>query len=68
MRFLIEMVGIDRIVIGSDYNLDAGYPRPVEFVDRIPQLTQREREMILSQNAAQVLKLHERFKELFAQR
>ena len=33
-RFLMEMVGADRIVIGSDDNFDAGYPRPVEFVDR----------------------------------
>ena len=68
MRFLIDMVGIDRIVVGSDYNFDAGYPKPVEFVDRIPQLTQREREMILSENAAQVLRLHERFKALFERR
>lgn len=57
----------DRIVTGSDYNVDAGYPRPVEFVDEIPQLTKREREMILSENAAQVLNLKERFRELYAQ-
>ncbi len=43
MRFLIEMVGIDRIVVGSDYNMDAGYPRPVEFVDTIPGLTAQPR-------------------------
>jgi aminocarboxymuconate-semialdehyde decarboxylase len=57
MRFLIEMVGVDRIVIGSDYNMDAGYSRPVEFVDTIPGLTAQERELILSGNAARVLKL-----------
>jgi len=34
-------VGIDRIMIGSDYNMDAGYPQPVEFVDTIPGLTRR---------------------------
>ena len=55
MRYLIEMVGIDRIVIGSDYNMDAGYPRPVKFVDTIPGLTARERELILSGNAARIL-------------
>ncbi len=55
MRFLIEMVGIDRIVIGSDYNMDAGYPRPVEFVDTIPGLTAQERELILSGNALRLL-------------
>jgi len=57
MRFLIGMVGIDRIVIGSDYNMDAGYPRPVEFVDRIPGLTAQEREQILSGNATRVFKI-----------
>jgi aminocarboxymuconate-semialdehyde decarboxylase len=56
MRYLIEMVGVDRIVIGSDYNMDAGYPRPVEFVDTIPGLTARERELIVSGNAARLLK------------
>jgi aminocarboxymuconate-semialdehyde decarboxylase len=68
VRFLMEMVGADRIVVGSDYNFDAGYARPVAFVDRIPGLTRREREMILSDNAAQVLKLKERFKALFEAR
>jgi len=56
MRFLIEMAGVDRIVIGSDYNMDAGYPRPVEIVDAIPGLTVQERELILSGNAARMLK------------
>ena len=51
------MVGIDRIVVGSDYNMDAGYSRPVEFVDRIPGLTAREREQILGETAARLLKL-----------
>lgn len=57
MRFLIDMVGVDRIVVGSDYNMDAGYPRPVEFVDSIPGLTGEEREMILARNAADLIKI-----------
>lgn len=55
MRFLMEMVGSDRIVVGSDYNMDAGYPRPVEFVDRIPGLTPQERKAILEGNATRLL-------------
>lgn len=65
MRFLMEMVGVDRIVLGSDYNFDAGYPKPIDFVDLIPGLTRREREMILSDNAAQVLNFRRRFVHLF---
>jgi predicted TIM-barrel fold metal-dependent hydrolase len=49
------MVGIDRIVVGSDYNMDAGYSRPVEFVDRIPGLTSEERMAILEGNAGRLL-------------
>jgi aminocarboxymuconate-semialdehyde decarboxylase len=66
MRFLMQRVGADRIVVGSDYNFDAGYQRPVEFVDRIPELTKREREMILGDNAAEVLRLKERFAPMLA--
>lgn len=57
MRYLIEMVGVDRIVVGSDFNMDAGYSRPVEFVDSIPSLTSQEREQILETNAAKLLRL-----------
>jgi aminocarboxymuconate-semialdehyde decarboxylase len=57
MRFLIEMVGVDRILVGSDYNMDAGYSRPVEFVDSIPGLTGSEREQILCGNATRLLRL-----------
>jgi len=65
IRYLIDLVGADRIVIGSDYNFDAGYPRPVEFVDEIPGLTKSEREQILSTNAMEVLKLKERFRKIY---
>jgi aminocarboxymuconate-semialdehyde decarboxylase len=68
LRFLMAMVGSDRIVIGSDYNFDAGYPRPVEFVDGIPQLTRAEREQILVTNAEKLLRLKERFRQLYQER
>lgn len=57
MRALIDLVGIDRIVLGSDYDQDMSYQRPVDFVDSIPNLSASEREMILSGNAARLLKL-----------
>jgi aminocarboxymuconate-semialdehyde decarboxylase len=57
LRALMGMVGADRIVIGSDYNMDAGYSRPVEFLEQIPGLTPEERKMILGENAARVLGL-----------
>jgi len=57
MRCLADLVGFDRIVVGSDYNMDAGYSRPVEFVDRIPGLTERERKLVLEENGARLLGL-----------
>jgi len=54
IRFLIDRIGADRIVVGTDYNMDAGYDRPVEFVDTIPGLTTSERDLILSGNALRI--------------
>jgi aminocarboxymuconate-semialdehyde decarboxylase len=56
MRHLIDFVGADRIVLGSDYNQDMSYQRPVDFVDSVPGLTPRERTMILGENAARLLR------------
>ena len=57
MRALIDLVGAERIVLGSDYDQDMSYERPVDFVDTIPGLTQRERNLILKDNAARLLHL-----------
>jgi aminocarboxymuconate-semialdehyde decarboxylase len=57
LRFLIDMVGVDRIVLGSDYNQDMSCQRPVDFVEKLPRLSKRERAMILGGNAARLLGL-----------
>jgi aminocarboxymuconate-semialdehyde decarboxylase len=44
---LIEVVGVDRIVLGSDYPADMGEPRPVDFVETHPDLSDEERRLIL---------------------
>jgi aminocarboxymuconate-semialdehyde decarboxylase len=56
-RNLIDLVGIDRVVLGSDYDQDMSYERPVEFVDEIPGLTAKERDLILSDNAGRLFGL-----------
>jgi len=55
IRFLIDLVGADRVVVGSDYNFDMGYEQPVEFVERVPGLSEREHKLITSDNAARLL-------------
>ncbi len=57
MKFLVELVGADRVVLGSDYNQDMGCEQPVEFVEQVPGLTARERKLILEENAARLLRL-----------
>ena len=47
---LIEVVGADRIVLGSDYPADMGEPRPVDFIESHPELTEDQRRLILGGN------------------
>jgi aminocarboxymuconate-semialdehyde decarboxylase len=56
MQFLIQEVGVDRVVLGSDYCFDMGYDRPVQFVDQLG-LSSAQRQMILGSAAARILKL-----------
>jgi aminocarboxymuconate-semialdehyde decarboxylase len=56
MKFVIGEVGIDRIMLGSDYCFDMGYDHPVEVVDELG-LNSDERVMVLRGTAAKLLKL-----------
>ncbi|KAG8153777.1 aminocarboxymuconate-semialdehyde decarboxylase [Burkholderia catarinensis] len=56
LNFLMENVGIDRLVLGSDYCFDMGYEQPVRFLDRL-DLTAEQRAMILGGNASKLLRV-----------
>jgi aminocarboxymuconate-semialdehyde decarboxylase len=56
LRYLINLVGADRVMMGSDYCFDMGYERPVEAVTAI-KLSRSDREKILHGNAARLLRL-----------
>ena len=56
LEFIIEQVGAERIMIGSDYCFDMGYDRPVQFLEQI-NLTSAQRKMIMGGNASRILKL-----------
>ncbi len=60
LRYMMEMIGTDRVVIGTDYDMDAGYDLPVDVVEEIPGLTEAEKKMILAENAYQLLNLKQR--------
>jgi aminocarboxymuconate-semialdehyde decarboxylase len=54
LAFLIQLVGADRVVLGSDYCFDLGYDAPVQVLDKFPEA---ERSLILGGNAAKLLKI-----------
>jgi aminocarboxymuconate-semialdehyde decarboxylase len=57
MRNLIDQVGVDRIVTGTDFPQGMAVKKPVDFVESIPGLTHEERTQILCDNPARLLKL-----------
>ncbi|HEV8520513.1 MAG TPA: amidohydrolase family protein [Burkholderiales bacterium] len=57
MEFLIRLVGVDRIALGSDYCFDMGYENPVEALQAITGLDASNRAKVLGGNAARLLGL-----------
>lgn len=57
LRYLIGLVGADRVMIGSDYCFDMGYARPVEVVTRLRGLSRSDQARILGGNAARLLRV-----------
>lgn len=57
LAYLIDLVGPDRVLLGSDYCFDMGLERPVEAVGRQETLAPDQREQILGGNAAALLRL-----------
>jgi len=57
LRYLIGLVGADRVLIGSDYCFDMGYERPVEVITRLPGLSSTDRRLILGGTATRLLDL-----------
>jgi aminocarboxymuconate-semialdehyde decarboxylase len=57
LRYLIDFIGDDRIMLGSDYNQDMCDLRPVDFLESVPRLTKKQREIILGVNAMKLLKI-----------
>jgi len=54
---LVQLVGADRVLLGSDYCFDMGLEDPVGTVNRIGGLTSSQRDSILGGNALRLLRL-----------
>jgi aminocarboxymuconate-semialdehyde decarboxylase len=56
LYFLIQQVGHERIIMGSDYPFDMGYDNPVDFIKHL-KLAENIENMILIENARKLFKL-----------
>jgi len=57
LEYLVKLVGIDRIMVGSDYCFDIAYEEPVKFVESVKSLSNEQKQQILWSNAAKLLRL-----------
>jgi aminocarboxymuconate-semialdehyde decarboxylase len=57
LRFLIDTVGVDRVVFGTDYPCPMEIVDAVNWVNGLESLTENEKEAILSENPAQMMGL-----------
>lgn len=56
-RVLIDIVGADRVVCGTDFPQGMSIRKPVEYVEAIPNITEKECQLILCDNPARLLRL-----------
>jgi aminocarboxymuconate-semialdehyde decarboxylase len=57
LRYLISLVGADRVMIGSDFCFDMGYERPRDIVTKRLGLKAADQARILRGTAARLLGL-----------
>lgn len=55
LRFLIDSLGADQILLGTDYPFEMGDEDPVGLVESVPGIEARDREAILSGNVERLL-------------
>ena len=57
LAYLVELVGADRVMLGSDYCFDMGYTRPREIVGKRLGLAKADQARILGGTATRLLRL-----------
>jgi aminocarboxymuconate-semialdehyde decarboxylase len=55
LRFLVDTVGIERVVLGTDYPAPMFLHDPVNWVRGLPELTEEEKDSILVGNSNELL-------------
>jgi aminocarboxymuconate-semialdehyde decarboxylase len=57
LRHLIDVVGADRVMVGTDFPFDMGETDPLGLVDKVDGLTEQDRTAIKGGNAVRVFNL-----------
>ena len=57
LRFLVDMVGVDRVVLGTDYPAPMFLDDPVRWINGLDSFTTDEKKAILEDNASRLLGL-----------
>ena len=55
LRFLIDSVGIERVIFGTDWPYDMVFDWPVSWIQSLESITQEEKELILYKNLERLL-------------
>lgn len=55
LRFLVDTMGSDHVLLGTDYPFEMGDENPIGLVDSVSELAPRDREAILTGNMARLL-------------
>jgi len=51
LKFVVEQVGADRLLVGTDFPADMGLDEPAKWIDGLPFLTDEQRRMIKGETA-----------------
>ncbi|MCZ6891385.1 MAG: amidohydrolase family protein [Chloroflexi bacterium] len=57
LSYLVDSVGAERVMLGTDYPFDMGDHDPIRSVDSLSNLSDGQREMVIGGNAAALLKI-----------
>jgi aminocarboxymuconate-semialdehyde decarboxylase len=57
LRYLLRVVGADRLALGSDYPFPLGEAQPGKLIESLPELSTRERQRLLAGTAVEFLGL-----------
>jgi aminocarboxymuconate-semialdehyde decarboxylase len=57
LKDLVDLVGADRIMVGSDYCFDIAYEEPVKMIREMTTLSEEQKALILGENAKRLLRL-----------